>query len=132
MTSRTRCTMMSSALCRSRALLTSCTMRRRASSMVTFAGTMLSAADEFAVAHGELLHGAAIDLAFERHHLTQRVPVADPAPAVELRTVTAPGETHRVVLSQHSQQKPLLLLTDADRAAFDLAHQPFRQAVAQP
>src|SRR5690625_487373 len=87
-------------------------------------------AEQPGVGRGEFLHSPAVDFALEGHHLAEGIPVAHPAPVIELG-LAPQVDPNLVILRQHAQQKPLLLLADADRtpAAPD---QPLGEAIAQP
>ena len=60
-------------------------------------------------ARGEFLEGTPVDLALEGDHLTQRVPVTDPAPAIELR-FTGQIHPHPLLVGDQAQEKPFLAL----------------------
>src|SRR5690554_663446 len=74
--------------------------------------------------------GTAIYLPFERNDLSQWIPVADPAPAVELR-LAGQVHAHAVFIGIQAQQKPFLLLTNAYWLAV-ATHHTLWQPVAQP
>src|SRR5678815_5494152 len=78
----------------------------------------------------EFLECLSIHVTLEFDHLTDRVPVAHPAPIIELR-LSRPRHTNTVVAGDHLQQKPLLLLAFEVRRRV-VAPQPLRQPVAQP
>src|SRR5690606_670911 len=104
MASRTRRAIRSSATRRSGALFTSWTIRRRISSIAGIPPLALHHRYKFS----QRTH---IDTALEMHHLAHRVPVADPAPGIELRLTTG-GQVDRLLITDQSQQEPLLLLAD--------------------
>src|SRR5690554_68647 len=74
--------------------------------------------------------GTAIYLPFERNDLPQWIPVADPAPAVEL-WLAGQVHAHAIFVGAQAQQEPFLLLADAYRLAVAANHTLW-QAVAQP
>src|SRR5690625_1342658 len=82
------------------------------------------------MAWSELFHGSPVYFALEGNDLAQRVPIADPPPAVELGLV-AGIHLYADVVGKHSQQKPFLLLANADGLAAS-THQSLRQTIAQP
>src|SRR3546814_10591078 len=55
-----------------------------------------------------------VNLALEVDHVLQRIPEIDPTPAIELG-LGAGIKAHVMVVAEHPQQKPDLLLTNADR-----------------
>ncbi len=57
-----------------------------------------------------------IDTALEEHHLTHRMPVAHPAPALKFRLVTT-AQLKVGFVADEPQHVPDLLLADADRGA---------------
>src|SRR3989338_9773864 len=130
MASFTRCTMIVSADLRSLAAFTSWTILRSVLSMARgrlLGRSCVSGSVPRQQARCKFLEGAAIDLALECHHLAQRVPVAHPAPAVELR-LAGQVHPHALLVGGQAQEKPLLLLADTQRLAVG-AHQPLRQTI---
>ena len=78
----------------------------------------------------QVVQGADIDLALEGHHVLDRIPEIDPAPAVELGFL---GQVQAQVafLAVHPQQEPDLLLADAGRPRAP-PHAARRQPITQP
>src|SRR5690606_4357737 len=79
---------------------------------------------------GKFLHEPTVDVAHEGDDLPQRIPVADPAPAIELG-FGGPGHAHAFIGTGQTQQEPLLLLAHANRLGM-AADQPLRQTIPQP
>merc|ERR1711991_669896 len=119
---------MPNAALRSLAAFTSWTILRSVPSMLR------GFPPDFSVPHRqprrEFFECATIDFALEGDHLPQRIPVTDPAPAIELRLA---GQVHAHTLfgAGQAQQEPLLFLADAQRLAVR-THQALRQTIAQP
>src|SRR5690606_2283872 len=125
MASRTRRAIRSSATRRSGALFTSWTIRRRISSIAGIPPLALHHRYKFAQC-------AHIDAALEMHHLAHRVPVADPAPGIELRLATG-SQVDRLFITDQSQQKPLLLLADTlPLVVLATSQETTRQPVTEP
>src|SRR3989344_3467821 len=128
MASLTLSTMMPNAALRSLAAFTSWTILRSVPSMLR--GFL----PDFSVPHRQtrrkFFECATIDLALEGDHLPQRIPVTDPAPAIELGLA---GQIHAytVLGAGQAQQEPLLFLADAQRLAVG-SHQALRQTITQP
>src|SRR5262249_13170185 len=79
---------------------------------------------------GQMAQRFGIDPALEIDDRAHRLPVADPAPAIELR-LTGTGEIELHLVALHAEQEPALLLADARRLliAADVAR---RQPIPQP
>src|SRR5690606_13308836 len=75
-------------------------------------------------------HGATVNIAFESHHIAQREPVTDPAPAVEFGFISG-TDVNTGIIADEFQQKPLLFLPHTDRATVVTNHAA-RQPVTQP
>src|SRR5690554_1252780 len=76
---------------------------------------------QLAVLQRKLFERAPVHVALERHHLTQGIPVTDPAPIIKLGA-TAIFETNTTFITAQPQEKPFLFLTDAQRLRV-VAHQ---------
>ncbi len=76
---------------------------------------------------GKLFHYAAVNIALKRDHLTNRIPKADPAPAVKFRRA-AGLHVDIGVIAHQLQKKPLLFLADTYRLRVP-THQTFWQLI---